>query len=44
MKSYRAARRVAEAGACSIEACVAEIVTGVPVSDVLLALETPGST
>ena len=26
------------------ESCVAEIVTGVPVSEVLLALDTPGST
>ncbi len=32
------------AGAPSEEASVPEIVTGLPVSDVLLALETPGST
>ena len=31
-------------GASSVEAWLVEIVTGVPVSDVLLALDTPGST
>ena len=33
-----------EDGAASLEAPCAEIVTGVPVSDVELALDTPGST
>ena len=44
MKSCTAAHRRPTTGACSDEAWLAEIVTGVPVSEVLLALDTPGST
>jgi len=35
---------VATAGVCSEETSIPEIFTGLPASDVLLALETPGST
>src|ERR1700722_7733560 len=35
---------VADGGVCSGEAWVPDIVTGVPVSDVLLTVDTPGST
>src|ERR1700746_2404831 len=38
------AASIADSCAFSVEVSVAEIVTGVPVSEVLAALETPGST